>query len=189
MKRALIASIIGLAASAASTFGQAQYFFDTYLAATSAPAGEVLWSSNASLAPAGRAGSAVTVADGFVADLLWHDLGNGLTGDLGLAIPTSTQGGDAGYISDSVPVSFDPTWTGSALTLTVEVWKGASFANATASGSLSWTEAAQTAGAGYEAFQNMPQVPIIVSEAVPEPTTLALAGLGEAGLLMFRKRQ
>jgi hypothetical protein len=184
MKRALIASILGMAASVVSSYGQAQYFFDTYQAAGATPAGSLQWTSVQAFAPAGRAGAQVLVSDGFVADLLWHDLGNGLSGDLGLAVPTTNLGGVDGYIAGP-NVSFDPTWTGAALTLTINVVSTGPLA---ASGSLSWTELAQTAGAGYEAFQNMPQVPIIVT-GVPEPTTMALLGLGAAGLLIIRKRQ
>jgi hypothetical protein len=167
MKRVLTASILGLAASVATSFGQATYYFDTYAAATTgfADSGKVEFANNA------------VVGAGFTADLLWHDQGNSLSGDLALAIPVSADG----YIRGGT-VTFDPTWTGTPLDLTISVSGPGGF-----SGSLAWTEPAQTPGAGYELFTAMPTTPLIVT-AVPEPTTLALAGLGLAGMMIFRKR-
>jgi hypothetical protein len=193
MKRALIATILGLAASVASSYGQASYVFDTYFgiaAVGAAPsAGVVQWTTTASLAPAGQAGVPVLDAAGFKGDLLWSVAsGPGAgSGDLGLAIPVT-----GGYIQQQTIVNFDPTYTvaGIPITFTIEAFNGASYATSTAYGSLVWTDAAgEVPGTGAKAFALT--LPIVVSQAaaVPEPTTLALAGLGAAGLLMFRKRQ
>jgi hypothetical protein len=187
MKRALIATILGLAASVASSYGQANYVFNTYGPSAGAPAGVVTWSSVASLAPAGEAGLGVTTADAVKANLLWQV--GATTGDLGLAVPTTTDGGFDGWIEYGPVVGVDGAYTGGPITFTIEVWQGNSFLTAAYRGTETWTEAGPS-GPALPAIQfaNLPQVPITIS-AVPEPTTLALAGLSAAGLLMFRKRQ
>jgi hypothetical protein len=189
MKRVLIASILGLAASVASSYGQASYLFDTYLGTpTTAPAGTgvVTWTTDNSLAPVGEAGAAVLDGEGFKGDLLWQV--GALTGDVGVAIPVV-----GGYITDAVnnsgnPVTFDPSYvSGTPIIFTIEAWQGASFATGTAKGTLTWTDPGEVLGTGFHTFSL--SSPITVALAVPEPTTLALAGLGAAGMLLFRKRQ
>ena len=199
MKRALIASILGLATSVASSYGQASYAFDTYSAASSLvnpKQGQVQWSSTASLAPVGRNGQNVsTILDSFHADLLWAV--GATSGDLGLSVPTSIHNLIDGWIVDPSTVSFDPAYAGGAINFTIEVWQGASYAAASqagsglGSGSSTWTEPGMTPAGSPVLFAAEPTGAILValSPSVPEPTTLALAGLGAAGLLMFRKRQ
>ena len=86
-----ISSIIGIAASAATSFGQANFIFETYAAASyAAPQGVVTWTTDTSLAPPGKAGLAVEDSEGFKADLLWQVGTAG--GDLGLAYPRFTAG-------------------------------------------------------------------------------------------------
>jgi hypothetical protein len=196
MKRALIASILGLAASVASSYGQAAYFFDTYLGAGSpAVAGQVGWTSTTALAPAGRAGSLVTLADAFHADLLWAV--GATTGDLGLLNTVPVSGGVLGYIQDPTSVTFDPSYTTGAISVTIQIWQGASYAAASQAGSglgfgsVSWVEPGTTGGFPPIPFAAEPAgiTSVSLSAVVPEPTTLALAGLGAAGMLLFRKRQ
>jgi hypothetical protein len=141
-----------------------------------------MWSSNASLAPAGLAGTQVLTAQGFTADLLWQV--GATTGDLGLSIPTYNSAGFGnGFIFDQTSVSFDPAYAGGPITFTINVGNGV------ATGTETWTEPGMGAGNPPVLFSALPQVPIVVSLSVPEPTTLALAGLGAAGMLLFRKRQ
>jgi hypothetical protein len=198
MKRVLIASILGFASSIVSSYGQADYNFDTYAASSSSNVhqGKVQWSSNASLAPAGMAG--LTVGAGFSADLLWAS--GALSGDLGLSVPVSADG----YIRGLEEI-FDPTYTpNTPITFTIQAWSGGSAFGVgnTANGSISFVDAGSAVGAGPTLLgagpgplgsspNSFPLSPITVelTTIVPEPTTLALAGLGAAGLLMFRKRQ
>jgi len=189
VKRTLLATILGLAASVASTHGQILFYFDTYQATLAPLAGQVIWTSNVLLAPAGEAGEPVTTADGVKADLLWKI--GATTGDTGLAIPTSTLYGSlsSGWIQDVNPVSIDPSYVAfTSITLTIEVWQGASYATGTATGSETWVEPGKFIGAPPTVFENIPELPIIIS-LLPEPTTLTLAGLCAAGLFMFRKRE
>ena len=174
MRRAVIASIIGIAASAATSFGQANFIFETYAAASyAAPQGVVTWTTDTSLAPPGKAGLAVEDSEGFKADLLWQVGTAG--GDLGLAVPTIY-----GWIMGP-PVSFMSNYAGQSIDFTILVWQGADYNTATVKGSITWTEPGVTPGgtAGY--FQNLPKGPIIVSFFPPgfvQPTdqTVPLGG-------------
>jgi len=194
MKRTLLATILGLAVSVASTYGSEYlyFYFDTYMAVgSSAPAaaGQVMWTANALRAPAGEAGKPVTAADGIKADLLWQIGAD--SGDEGLAVPTSMgANGLDGYIQYISPLLVGPDYQpGTPIIFTIEVWQGGSYATATAQGSETWT-APYEEWWGYPPtwLTNLPEVSIIVS-LVPEPTTLTLAGLGAAGMFMFRRRQ
>jgi hypothetical protein len=177
MKRQLLVSILGLAASATTVCGQINIYFDTYLASRGSPAGQVCWWLDS---------TPVKDTDGFKADLLWSV--GALSGDLGLAVPTSTTLDGSGWINPPLSVSFDPMYVSGPINLTILVWQGASWSTSDVKGSLSWTEPGVIPGNPPETFQNMPQVPIYVGIPIPEPTTLSLAGLGAAALLIARRR-
>ena len=184
MKRALVASILGIAASVASSYGQANILFDTYL---SSPFAIVQWSSNPALAPAGRAGSATTAGE-FVANLLWTY--GTTTGSAGLAVPTTGDVGTygSGFIMYPNVVSTAANFPGGPINFTIQVWQGADYASAMAKGEVSWTEpsGAFVPAGPASAFTALPGNIIVT---VPEPSTLALAGLGAAAMLIFRRRQ
>lgn len=179
MKRALIGTILGLAASVASSYGQANYFFNTYGAALSSD-------TTIQYPVVTLSGTPVSDAAAFKADLLWQV--GATTGDLGVALPVASVAGFGnGWISGGNYV-IDPSYTGGPITFTIEAWQGASYATAQVSGFETWVEPGMVPGGPPITFQALPQVPIVVV-GIPEPTTLALAGLGAAGLLMLRKRQ
>jgi hypothetical protein len=193
MKRVIIASILGLA-SVVSSFAQADYYFDTYLSASSGNDGRVFWTTDASLAPLGAANTAVGNADGFLADLLWNDGTH--SGDLGVAIALSSNGSPLldSFIQGGEFI-FDTLYPAQAnMTFTIELWKGgASYADTadTARGLVTWADGGTAVGAGPSAFQAAPSGPLFVANVavIPEPTMMALLGLGAAGLLIIRKRQ
>jgi hypothetical protein len=136
----------------------------------------------------------VTTADALHADLLWAV--GATTGDLLLSIPVLPVNAVNGYIV-SGGVAFDPAYIGGPINFTVQVWQGASYAAASqagsglGSGSTTWTEPGTVPATPAIFFANEPAggFSVALSPAVPEPTTLALAGLGAAGMLLFRKRQ
>jgi hypothetical protein len=183
MKRVLVASILGLA-TIATTYGQANFLFDTYAASGGGNGGLIVVDS--SLTP---------VADGTTfANLLWS--WGTASGDLGLAIATTTLGSyGSGWIQG--PGFTVPNYTSGTINFTIQAWQGASFAAALTKGTFSWTEAAVTPAAPGGAFVSIPKttefstVPgsVLQLVTVPEPTTLALAGLGAAALLAYRRRQ
>jgi len=190
MKRALVASILGIAASVASSYGQANIVFDTYLAV---PGSFVRWTTDAAFAPAGRAGTAATAGE-FVANLLWQY--GATTGSAGLAVPTSGPVGSygPGYIRGPNVATAGNYTAVADITFTIQAWQGASdYASALNKGSLTWTEPSTSAnpfvpGGPLTTFSYMPGN-IIVSLPIPEPSTLAFAGLGAAPMLIFRRRQ
>jgi hypothetical protein len=176
----------------ASTYGQASYNFDTYSASvTGTTQGQVSWSSLAGQAPGGRGGTLVTAADSFNSDLLWAV--GATTGDLGLSIPVSSK--VLGYIEDPTSVTFDPAYAGGPITFTINVWQGGSYAAASAAGSglgygsVTFVDSGTVPAGPPISFNSDPAFTVQLSTIVPEPTTLALAGLGAAGMLLFRKRQ
>jgi hypothetical protein len=196
MKRVLITSILGLAVSVVSSYGQADYFFDTYgpVGATGAALGqgEFFWNSTPALAPAGLAGLGVTAADNVFAVLNWSVASGPGAGSGSL---TPVQVGLSGFpdleAATAGEAVFDPTYvSGTPIQFTLQYYQGANFASAPYNGSVSWTDPGMVTGAGAVFFDSaaFPHEQFIISATIPEPTTLALAGLGLAGLMIFRKR-
>ena len=172
MHRTLIASILGLAVSTLGAYGQASVLFDNY----ASNAGQVLWTTDVSKAPTGRAGTPVMAADNFKVNLEWW---TGLFhGDAGLAVPV----GDDGYFSGPVVILTGYT-APSSITFKVLAWDGTDYAHSTAAGSVTWTDPLldpYPAGALH--------MPNLYVELVPEPSALVLAGLGAGMLLCARRR-
>jgi hypothetical protein len=216
MKRALVASILGLAASIVTSYGQfmgGYIFFNTYDPNNYAP---VTWTTTASLAPAGLAGTQVLPSADFTADLLFSDsagsgdtylLNSPTTPTSSLGIGLSMIGGyGAGWILGPA-VQFP--YTSGSVTFTIELFQGASYAAAKApfSGlgyvSLTWTEPAAAIATGESPVGYFTALPVpdvytpgengylvVQLSPVPEPTTLAIVGLsGLATFMGFRRRK
>jgi hypothetical protein len=192
MKRILVASILGIAASVATSYGQGVISFGNYDAnpafanavtvnggAASANsdggvislwAGQGVLSNSSLLQQIATTPLFTTLASGSG----WYDMAISLTG-LGYAqIPSSIWSG-----TQTVTFQIRGSGTGSAL--------GASFSGATAL----WQETPDTAGGSIDPStpNQMLNGPLALDlTSVPEPSILALAGLGAAGMI-FRKRQ
>jgi len=191
MKRALVASILGLAASVATTYSQGVIIFDSYH--NSFPNTYVAWDSTH---PAGyNTGDAVT--DTSLVIGLYAGAGTLTDSSLLTTLLGTTP------IYDSPGLVYGGGWlAGPSVAIPTSIWSGSGtvsfqvrpMAGTGANGPLTWTDAiwqesGQIVSINLPAhnFANGP-TQLIVSE-VPEPGVFALAGLGAAALTIFRKRQ
>jgi hypothetical protein len=171
MKKALIASMLGIAASAMTSFGQGHISFDNYVTFGSTGAPIRLNTTGNPLVPTG--GSVQ----------LWYQLGTAAdasaTGTL-LGTTTFGSGGTGAgyynggfldvlnYVSGNISftvVATSPGYAGKSSTLVLST---------IATGPATPTEL---------------DIPSFNLDPVPEPSTFALAGLGSAALLIFRRRK
>jgi len=217
MKKAIVASVLGLAASVATTFGQGIVQFNNYVSST----------FQAVTYGAGVAGhtAGANVDNANVEVALFYALGN-LTSDTtsqfltaaGSAVGTTfidttlntlaTYGGTGpgGYYDDGTTITLAGWTTSSTATFMIEAWDSTGGATFSTPGTLEGTSAlwTETVDATYPASlsgygivpssvgspEPMLNGPLGVVMTVPEPTTLALAGLGSlASLVAFRRKQ
>jgi PEP-CTERM motif len=196
MKKQVLASVLGVAGLlglTASSYGQAQIFFDNYVAS---PYYNVQYAGTGV-----AAGTEVSVELGYA-------VGAGQTTGFTLLPATITTinpaasqpnngvGPAVGGWFDGPIATLTGVGSGQAATLEVLAWTttgGTTFANAAFTGTLIWTEPGATLGGnGLPAsnFTAMPGSVILNPTVVPEPTTLALAGLGSlASLVALRRKQ
>jgi hypothetical protein len=188
MKKALFTSIIGLAA-AVSSYGQGSVFFSTYTGTVYQPI------KYAAPLPSGTA-AGQTIGSGFTAQL-YYGLGSGLAFSALSPLSGATQAVGtqlAGYVTGGIVTI--PGYSSGPVTFAIVAYNGTDWGTTLASASgiatllgnvATWTEpsiAASPNPAGL--FGN---VPAITVSAVPEPTTMALAGLGSLALLAVRRRK
>jgi hypothetical protein len=196
MKKTIVMAALGLAASAASSFGQGSVLFSSYVSNNSAGTYTYLFNTTTQI-PAG-----------FHADL--YDAAGNVSDPVNNANQQSVTAAPAGLtdlgivgvnyaLTASGGIFFDdpsPVTTASAaagITFEVVAFNGSTYANSTIrgrSGSFFMTglnaspaplNALGDNGTGFPAFYVAP---------VPEPTTLALAGLGGlASLVALRRKQ
>jgi len=194
MKKSLIAPILGLAVSVVSSHGQGSVFFDNYN--SNAGAGAQITYNAASTGLSGPIG-------GFTA-ALYYELGTA-TADPGndnavvnVALSALTATGPNAGLTPAYPTSIGngyfsgpvvtiPGYASGAVTFEIVAFNGANYqASAVRGRSGSFTETSLATGTTPAAyFANNPTFQVF---GVPEPTTIALAGLGMAGLLAFRRR-
>lgn len=206
MKRTLVAAILGMAASVASSYGQGHIIFSNYTSTTYHP---VTYSSDAlttALLPS-LAGHPVTDS-GVEAQLLFA---NGTFADTASFLAAATSGnstfinpsftfGGGGYYAD--PNDQLLTSATGPVTFMVEAWQttgqygGATFATSELRGQSGlWQEtaAADANSNGIQPTSN-PQKSFLIGPPamsiaiVPEPATFTLVGLGAAAMF-FRRRK
>jgi hypothetical protein len=128
-------------------------------------------------------------------DVMWQLLGNGApvteTGSGTSIFPVSV---DAGYFDVGVGVVAGVT-AGDTVNFELRAWKGADYASATESGSVSWSQAT---GSWNDAA--VPPAPpsgpalavpgsvLVTTTVIPEPSTIALGLLGLGALLIRRRK-
>ena len=214
MKKIIVASILGLAGSLATTYGQGIILFNNYATTSYQPvvygagvtghtAGSNVNNAGATISLLYALGTYSSVSSFLAAATTVATTTIDTTANAGgnfMGNPVVGTGGPGGYYDDSTPATLAGWTTTSTATFLVE----GSLLNGTqqlsGTGSL-WTEVVDpgygttltgygivpsTSVAGF--FANGPSS--LVLAPVPEPTTLALAGLGGlASLVALRRKQ
>jgi hypothetical protein len=176
MKKSVVASVLGIAAAvsmATSAHGQGSVWFDTY--ANTQDYVAITWTTDPSLAPPGQAGQ--TVGPGFTA-MLFSSV-DGFAAPLATS-PVLSSGGEQGYIRGGIITV--PGYASGPITFRIDVSGNGAI------GSATFTEPSIATGLNPAGFFS--QLPATFSVAiVPEPSTIALAGLGGLSLLLMLRRK
>lgn len=200
MKKAIVLSIIGLAASVTTTFGQGGLInFQSYTSSTSItlvdqsgshPLGAgftaaLVYSLTPITDPAGPWGNALL--PGWSPAYQYPDSTNPGNGLMTASFFIGLDGGGYFVGSGNSATFILPTYTGNALVyFEVLAYNGSSFAASAVRGhSASFSQALATGANGPVDIAFQPFSLYIV----PEPGTLALGGLGLAALCLFRRKQ
>ena len=182
MKRALLASILGMMACSAYPQAQTSFLFNTYLALPGyAP---VTWG----VGP--HAGQPVADFAGVYADILWSY--GSTTGDADLAIALSTVGtyGPGWICGPAVDLGADYV-SDTPITFTIELWQGGTgygLGNS-CNDSSTWVETGFIAGTQDNTFACFQWNFVLPVGASPEPSTFALGVVGVCSLLILRRSQ
>lgn len=196
MKRKLLGSLLGLAATiatVASSYGQGSVWFSNYRPNDNLT---VPVTFNTVNVPAGKAG--LNVGSTFSADLL-YSLNGGTTFTLLAGSTRSFLGatdGDAGsgagfFTGGIVTIPDYPAAGGAPISFIVRAFNGAAFGTSTINGqSAAFTVPSIATGlnpAGSLTGLTSFKVQNVV--LIPEPTSLTLAGFGAAAMLLLRRKK
>jgi len=206
MKKSVILAVMGLSVGAISSFGQGSIVFNSYNAdGVGSGFTTTTFGANTS-GYTGLVGSG-TSAGVFDADVLYSltpitdAAGNGaltagwLTSGSGSPSVNSLvtafgTGGNAGYFVPTHDFTLNPYTAGSTVYFEIIAFNGSSYANATIRGhSASFSDSLAT-GIVTPVNATWSSFTVAAVAPTPEPTTLALAGLGGlASLLALRRKQ
>lgn len=192
MKKTVVLAILGIAASA-TAFGQGGIIFNNSLPDAGSAYYPILWG-------AGTGTDQGTAVDGTTSGVqltFWYGKGAGLAADqlsMGpiAAWNTVFEGlGYNGYYNPTVVML--PTWiAGDTYTFQLRATGTTRFGDVdtAASRSVLWQESANIAfiGGTPAGLPGESQNRIALTVSVPEPTTLAMLGLGMAALVTLRRR-
>ena len=171
MKKTLALAILGSATMVNMAMAQGQIWFDNYSFAGYSP---IMWSANPAEAPAGEAGAPF---NGQI-ELSYSFNGGANTGVLPV-IPVA-----GGYFMGGVVTI--PGYAGGTADITLTPIFGTTRL-APGNGALTFPESLAISPTPPAFFSGLPANGSWVA-IVPEPSTFALAGLGAAALLIFRRR-
>lgn len=183
MKRSILAAVLGVA-SAVSAFAQGHVIVSNY---EGAPYAQIYYSGGP------KNNQAVTTADGLTFQVFFGAAGLSSFGSLTPGVTFQIDNTDSaiydpgaghgpgGYFLNADQVI--PSWSSGAVTLAYTV-----ITPGYTGTSALWQESnlvPTSQAAGFSASVGMSVTPVVV----PEPTTMALAGLGAASMLIFRRRK
>jgi len=195
MKRKLVALLVGVVASAASiaeSNAQGYIMLDNY-----ASSGQIITYG------AGSNGTVGTGVNGYTVGL-YYALGSQTFSDgTGIAVPGapftlgagngSTTPLTSGYFSATDPFGVPGSSAGGTVSIIVVAYSGADYASSQYRGhsaAITMTALANTANPPAAIGTAVPGPGVMFSVLpVPEPSTFALAGLGAAALLIFRRKK
>jgi len=196
MKKSVILAILGLSVAAVSSYGQGTIAFNTYV--THSGSGTITTYGNGP-----SVGSPINNA--FTGELLWSltnpgdaattalTAGNPLSGVWSVA-STATFNTPAGTISPGFVVGPNFTYSGvggQSLFFEIVAFNGTGWNNGSTyqghSAAFAATLVTGTTLPSADQLDNM--APFQVFQTVPEPTTMALGGLGLAALLVARRKK
>ena len=191
MKKTVLFGILGLAATMATSYGQGYISLDNYSAFAGGGGNGLILNGGTGITGGFTVGLYFAVGN-VVGDAT---SGNGLvSGNLGLGTgagstaPFNGAGTPGLFVA---PVYFQGVASSTASLLTVEViaYDGSTYANSLTRGHSSAFNITTAFGTGFVPSVGDVMTTFSVSPvSVPEPTTLALAGLGLASLVAFRRK-
>jgi hypothetical protein len=183
MKKTLVAALLGVSA-AVTAYGQGQLAIANYLVA---PYNQVYFVQGGQAVRVNTVQVQVWFAEGTIVDQ--NLLTQGITMDMAVSggsfsfDPGAGHGAGGYFVGAIQPL---PTWaTGDVFTFQLRAI-GAGV-DTVASRSVLWTQQSEIASSLLPA--NLSSVVPGLGVVIPEPTTFALAGLGSAALLIFRRRR
>jgi len=196
MKKSVIIAALGLAAGALSSFGQGSMAFNSYLAGASSTGVKVF-----------NTDGVTGLSAGWTADLAWSltPISEGAGGALPLnasltvaaaaspsfqavGTPFVNTPNGPGYFEGANNFILSPYTAGTTVYFEILAYNGSSYANSGVRGHSASYSTTLSTGTGLP--PNMPLFSSFDVVVVPEPTTLALAGLGGlASLVALRRKQ
>lgn len=182
MKRNIVASVLGVVAcvaSVASSYGQGSVWFQNYNNTPNAPIQYA-----ASEAKAGQ-----YIGAPFRVDLLYQFGASALTPVATtslFSVDSPNQATGSGFFNGSIVTI--PGYVSGAINFTVQAYNGADYASSVIIGSQTFQVPGIATGTTLPSGFG-PTFTAFTVATVPEPSTLALIGLGTGALLFLRRRK